>query len=110
MSTEDVEAGMPPFHEHINKVFGDLGLGKEHLENLMAKYGLQVLQLKQWGHAEHTATVETSVRTQNMQVMVPSQEVTERMNGHNRSRNGVLLRNRNDLLEKFLQGLPRAVA
>jgi hypothetical protein len=30
---------MPPLHEHVNQVFGDLDFGKKHLKNVMPNQG-----------------------------------------------------------------------
>jgi len=74
----------------------------------MPEYGLQVLQLKQRGHAEHAVSIKTAVRAKNMQVRMPAQEITESMYGDDCTRNGALLRN--NFLEKFFQGFPCAPA
>jgi len=52
--------------------------------------------------------IETSVRTQHMQMWMPAKEIAERMDGDNRPWNCVLFRG--GFLEELLQGLPGATA
>ena len=58
----------------------------------MLKNRFKVLQLKKRRHPEHPAAMETSVRTQDMQVRMESKEVTKRLNCNNGSRRMVFFR------------------
>jgi hypothetical protein len=65
-------------------------------KDLMAKYLLEVFQLKHRRHAESrrggTVSIKAAVRTQNMEVRMPPEEIAKRVYGDNGSRNRVLFR------------------
>ena len=52
---------MMSLHEHVNQVFGDLALGKKHLEDFMPKNLCQVFQFEQRCHTEHAVSVKTTL-------------------------------------------------
>jgi len=73
----------------------------------MPEYGLQLLQVKQWGRPEFRRggiSMKAAVRTKNMQMRMPSQEITESMYGNDRPWNCALFRY--GFLEEFLQSFP----
>ena len=59
---------------------------------------------KQRRNTEHTVSIKAAVRAQNMEVRMPSQKITERVNGDDRPRNRVLFRY--GFLEEFPQSFP----
>ena len=98
-----------------HKFWCDLFLGKEHFKYLVLEYIFKMFQLKKRGHPEHPIAVKTSIRTEDMQMGVKSQEVTECLHGDHSPWDGLPVRCtqtgvlfRDHCREKLLQGFPSA--
>ena len=105
----DVESGVSPLGEHGNHFLCDLSPVQEHLEYLMLEDALQLFQLQGRGDAEHAlAAVKAAIGNQDMAMGVESQEIAEGLDGDDRARDGIVIRDCS--LDKDLQGFPRAAA
>jgi hypothetical protein len=65
-----------------------------------AEKSLQDVSVQKVGPPEHPISIETSVRTQYMQVGMDSKKVTKRQNCNNGPGHGIIFRN--NFLEEFL--------
>jgi hypothetical protein len=65
-------------------------------------------QFQQRSYAKHSVSIKTSGRTQNMEVRMPSHEITESVYDDYRPWDRVFFRH--GFLEEFFQGFPRTTA
>ena len=100
---------MFPRGEHPNHFFGDLAFFQEHLEYFVPENGLQLFEFQGRRDAKHSfLAIETAIRYENVTVGIESEEVAEGLDSNDCAGQGFLFRY--GLLDKDLQGIPRAAA
>jgi hypothetical protein len=70
-----------PGHDYTDQLLGDLPLGKEHLENLMLKYLLELVAHNDESNPESACAYESAIRAQNVTVGVESDKIPKSLDG-----------------------------
>ena len=109
VTTEDIEAGMPPCGKHPHHLFRDPAPFQEQPEDLVPENHLQFFQFQRRRDAEHAfVPIKAAVRQKDVAVWIESEKVAEGLDRDDRAGDGFFFRY--GLLHKHFQGFPGAAA